>query len=72
MKFSKYKEHMPPTAARCKEDAERIELEIKTFLNNGGSIKLINSDLEITDAYKKTQAKRDSARKRGMKKMTAA
>jgi hypothetical protein len=72
MKSSKDKEYTPPTAARCKEDAERIEREIEAFVNNGGSINIINSDLEITDAHKKTKAKRDTARKRGIKKMTAA
>jgi hypothetical protein len=47
-------------------------VKLKHFLNTSGSIKVINSDLVITDAHKKTQAKRDAARKRGMKKMTAA
>lgn len=72
MKSSKNKEYTPPTAAGCKEDAERISREVEAFLNKGGSIKEIDSDLKITDAHKKTQAKRDTARKRGMKKMTVA
>jgi hypothetical protein len=68
----KNKEYTPPTAARCKEDAERISREVETFLNKGGTIKKIDSDLEVTDAHRKTKTKRDTARKRGMKKMVAA
>jgi hypothetical protein len=53
MKSTNDKEYTPPTAARCKEDAERIELEIEAFLNTGGTINKIDSDLKITDAHKR-------------------
>jgi hypothetical protein len=72
MKFSKNKEYTPPTAARCKEDSERIKQEVEAFLAKGGAINTIPGDIEITDAYKKTEAKRDTARKRGMKNMTVS
>jgi hypothetical protein len=70
MKSSKNKEYTPPTAARCKEDSDRIKHEVEAFLAKGGAINKINSDIEITNAHKRTKAKRDTARKRGMKKMT--
>jgi hypothetical protein len=72
MKSSKNKEYTPPTAARCKEDSERIKQEVEAFLAKGGAINTIPGDIEITNADKKTEAKRDTARKRGMKNMTAS
>lgn len=72
MKSSKNKEYTPPTAARCKEDSERIKQEVEAFLAKGGAINTIPEDIEITNADKKTEAKRDTARKRGMKNMTVS
>jgi heme-degrading monooxygenase HmoA len=72
MKSPKNKEYTPPTAARCKEDSERIKQEVEAFLAKGGAINTIPGNIEITDAHKKTQVKRDAARKRGMKNMTVS
>jgi hypothetical protein len=72
MKSAKNTEYTPPTAARCKEDSERIKHDIEAFLAKGGAINTIPGDIEITDAHKKTESKRDAARKRGMKNMTVS
>jgi hypothetical protein len=72
MKSSKNKEYTPPTAARCKEDSDRIKQEVEAFLAKGGAINTIPGDIETTDAHKKSEAKRNTARKRGMKNMTTA
>ena len=72
MKSSKNKEYTPPTAARCKENSERIKQEVEAFLAKGGAINTIPGDIETTDAHKKTESKRDTARKRGMKNMTVS
>jgi hypothetical protein len=72
MKSAKNTEYTPPTAARCKEDSDRIKQEVEAFLAKGGAINTIPGDIEITNAYKKTEAKRDTARKRRMKNMTAS
>jgi hypothetical protein len=72
MKSSKNKEYTPPTAARCKEDSERIKRDVEAFLAKGGAINTIPGDIEITDARKKAESRRDAARKRGMKNMTVS
>jgi hypothetical protein len=63
------KEYSAPNAARCKENGDRIKRETEVFLAKGGAITKFESNLLITNAHKRTQAKRDDARKRGLKKM---
>lgn len=60
-------EYTPPTKSRCEAQSKKIESDIATFLNNGGAITTIETELEVTDANIRTKAKRDSARKRGLK-----
>ncbi len=60
------KEYSAPNAAKCKENAERIEKQVRDFLASGGSIEVIDGELEITSAHQKTEAKRKEARERGL------
>lgn len=60
------KEYSTPNAAKCKENAERIEKQTRAFLAKGGTIEVINGELEITSAHEKTKAKRKEARERGL------
>lgn len=66
------KEYTPPTAARCKEDAERIKRETEAFLAKGGSVTPLSSNIISTPAHQRAEAKRFTARKRGKSKMKGA
>lgn len=59
-------EYTTPNKAKCKEDSERIEQEVRDFLAKGGSIEFIDGELEITSAHQRTEKKRKEARKRGL------
>lgn len=61
------KEYTAPTKPRCDAQRKEINKDIEAFLNSGGSIRGIESDLEITDENVRINAKQAAARKRGLK-----
>lgn len=64
------KEYTPPTKGRCAIARQTITSEVEAFLKNGGSIRTVASNLELTDANIKTKAKNKAARKRGSKSLS--
>jgi hypothetical protein len=64
------KEYTPPTKGRCATERKAITSEVEAFLKNGGSIRTVPSNLELTDANIKTKAKNEAARKRGSKSLS--
>lgn len=66
---SKKDEYIPPNASSCREKRAELNAQIQAYLNGGGMVETVPGDLVITDAHKRTKAKRDSARKRGKAKM---
>ena len=64
------KDYAPPTKGRCEAERLAITSAVDSFLENGGSIKVIASNLELTDANIKTKAKNKAARKRGSKSLS--
>ncbi|MBL4797205.1 MAG: hypothetical protein JKY50_07315 [Oleispira sp.] len=69
MRTNKDKEYTTPTVASTRKDREIINAKTQAFLNSGGVVEMLPGDLAMTEAHKKTEAKRIAARKRGKEKM---
>lgn len=70
--MSKDNEYTPPNEASARNQRAELNAQIQAFLNGGGAIEAVKSDIENTDASKRIKAKHDAARKRGLENMRGA
>lgn len=62
-------EYTPPNKARAQEQQAELNAQIQAFLNGGGVIEKLPSDIVETKAERDLKAKTEAARIKGLKKM---